>query len=111
MFIFGGANQKHQISKVENCQLKLIGQLSVKFDYGACTNVGNELIFICFHDYYDSSTSNKCLKATTPLGVFRETRESTHPHKDTRIDNNGGMIIFNCTDFLKFRKNTRCWKL
>ena len=90
MFIFGGRYQEHQISKVEKCQLKLIGQLSVKFDNGACTNVGNELVFICFHDFYDSSTDRKCLKSTEPSDTFQEARDSTHTHRETRIGNNGG---------------------
>ena len=59
MFVFGGDKKKHQISKVENCQLKLVGQLSMVMDLGACTNVGNELVFICFHDTNDSSTRKK----------------------------------------------------
>ena len=90
IFVFGGRYQSQQISKVQNCQLKLIGQLKVKFNYGACTNVGNELVFFCFYDFDDPTTDKKCLKATSPLGDFQETRYSTHHHSVTRIDNNGG---------------------
>ena len=93
MFVFGGGNQKHQISKVENCRLTSIGQLNFSMNHGACTNVGNELVFICFHDIDDSSTYKRCLKANQPLAPFQAAKDSSHPHRDTRIGNNGGKII------------------
>ena len=95
MFVFGGAYQNHQISKVENYRLTPIGQLSFLFDNGACTNVGNELFFLCCHDYLDSSTNQRCLKATEPLATFHAAEDSSYPHSHTRIGNNGGMVNFN----------------
>ena len=90
MFVFGGSKKRQQISKVENCRLISIGQLNFSMNYGACTNVGNELVFICFHDRDDSTTYRRCLKATEPMATFREARDSIHTHSETRIGNNGG---------------------
>ena len=111
MFIFGGVNQNHQISKVENCRLTSIGQLNFSMYLGACTNVGNELIFICFHDWNDSSTYRKCLKSNEPLATFREARDSTHPHVETRIGNNGGMVNFELQRFISVQKKFSLWEV
>ena len=37
MFVFGGLNEKRQISKVTGCGLKRIGDLDFDFHAGACT--------------------------------------------------------------------------
>ena len=92
MFVFGGNNQNHQISKVESCRLTLVGQLSMKANKPACTNVGDELIFICFHDKSDPSTDQKCFKAAEPLAEPVAARDSTYNHGNTRIGNDGGKV-------------------
>ena len=92
MYVFGGSVQKYQISQVENCQLKSIGRLSFSMDQGACTNVGNESIFICFPMWNYESSSKYCYKAVEPLATFERARDSTYSHKDTTIANDGGMV-------------------
>ena len=37
MIVFGGDSQKRQISEIDNCALKRIGDLSFDHDSGACT--------------------------------------------------------------------------
>ena len=92
MYVYGGVTEVYQISKVDDCRLSVIGQLSFRMSKGACTNVANEFIFICFPDYADNSTAKKCYKTSQPLGTFQAARDSTHPHKNTRIGNNGGRV-------------------
>ena len=93
MFIFGGYSRYHQISKVENCRLTSIGQLNFSMKKGACTNVGNELVFICFYNVYDSSTDKKCWKASEPLATFQAARDSSYTHRETRVGNDGGTVL------------------
>ena len=110
MFLFGGISQQHQISKVENCRLTSIGELNFSMKYGACTNVGDELVFICFHDTDDSSTDKKCWKASEPLASFQAAPDSSHPHRNTRIGNNGGTMNFNYRNSL-FQKKFLLWEV
>ena len=113
MFVFGrrGYWETYQISKVENCRLTSIGQLSFSMRSGACTNVGNELVFICFYDRKVSSTDRKCLFATEPLAIFQAAQDSTHPHRQTRIGNNGGMVNFKLQIFISFQKKFLLWEV
>ena len=109
MFIFGGQEEDHQISKVEDCRLKSVGQLNFRMVDGACTNVADEAVFICFHDIYDFSTGKKCWKASQPLDTFKAlSLYSTYSHRMTRIGNNGGKLDSSEID-PQFRKNTCCW--
>ena len=42
MIVFGGDSQKRQISEIDNCALKRIGDLSFDHDSGACTTDSKE---------------------------------------------------------------------
>ena len=46
-FIFGGAWEKRQISTLDDCVLKRIGNLSFDLKYGACTST-KRFIVLCF---------------------------------------------------------------
>ena len=99
MYVFGGNNKNYQISQVDNCQLKSVGQLSFPMRLGACTNVANQFVFICFPEYDRNTTSECCYKAVEPLATFERARDSTYSHKATRIGNDGGMpdvLTTNC---------------
>ena len=98
MFVFGGYTQVNQISQVENCQLKTVGQLSFRMKKGACTNVANEFLFICFPESDNESTSKYCYEAFEPLATFERARDSTYSHKNTRTGNDGGMLDFSITN-------------
>ena len=82
-FVFGG-REKIQIAKIDGCQLKTIGQLSFQLYKGACANVAEEHIYLCFNEN-DKSDYKKCRKASSPLSEFEEIRESTAEHRSTRI--------------------------
>ena len=45
MFIFGGYDNRRQISQVDGCKLTRVGQLPFKMRYGACAQRENEEIF------------------------------------------------------------------
>ena len=88
-YIFGGLNEKTQISQIINCELTSIGNLPFSFNYGACTNVADRKIYLCFHwnDY------RQCYEATEPTGGFEAVKKSINDHKWTRIASSDGMIF------------------
>ena len=63
MFVLGGENEKRQISKIDQCELKRIGDLSFEHDNGGCT-VALQSIILCFGD----SDANQSHKGPTGLG-------------------------------------------
>ena len=83
-FVFGGRNEKSQISMVDECTLKLVGQLTFNHFSGACANVDNRLIYLCFNSL-DSDDYKKCRYSTSPLGEFQQILDSIHNHPSTRI--------------------------
>ena len=52
MFVFGGSyyGEVKQISKVENCALRRIGTLPMRFESGAC-NTYQSHVLLCFNAY------------------------------------------------------------
>ena len=82
--IFGGNNEKTQISMIDDCTLKLVGQLAFNHYYGGCANVDDRLIYLCFSsDSLDDT--KKCRYSTTPLGEFQQISDSNHEHRYTRV--------------------------
>ena len=61
MYVFGGWDKVHQISKVENCQLSPVGHLNFVMKKGACTNLADQSVFLCFTDYSQTNIKN-CFK-------------------------------------------------
>ena len=114
MFVFGGYSQHYQISQVEKCQLKLVGQLDLvtaderlRMFRGQCTNVANKSVFICSPDTNDEpdETYKYCFKAVEPLAKFYKTRDSKYFHRETRIGNDGGMLDLSITNhYILFQK-------
>ena len=90
LYVFGGFNEQRQISLVEGCQLIRVGTLSFNLDRGACTNVNNEKLFLCF----DVSNDKKCWKSSNPEGPFSSTAESLENHWPSRIANDQGELTF-----------------
>ena len=93
MYVFGGLSKVNQISKVENCQLNLIGQLNFRMHKGACTKFRSSIL-VCFPEADNEATCRKCLRADSPLETFQAVKDSTHCHKSTRIANDGGFSYF-----------------
>ena len=82
-FVFGGYNEKKQISQLIGCELKRVGSLAFDHFFGACTTVGDNLIYLCFN--YASGDYKKCRMATSPIGQFEEINASTYNHHYVRI--------------------------
>ena len=84
-YVFGGSNQvtETQISQIIDCQLKKIGQLAFYHYYGACANVADNGIYLCFNN--DSKDRKKCRVANSPTGRYEETAESIYAHSTIRI--------------------------
>ena len=87
LYIFGGGKQnirgKRQISKLIGCQLTRIGELEFDHYWGACANVADAKLYLCFN--WESGDLNKCRVATSPTGVFEEVNQSNYNHCQTRI--------------------------
>ena len=78
--IFGGDSEKRQISEVTKCELKRIGTLDFDHEYGACSNVDDQKIYLCF----DEKDKKECRSAVDPLGVFTEVERSSYDHRKIR---------------------------
>ena len=91
MFLFGGIYYNRQISVVEDCKVKLVGQLDFDMNAGACAQRDNAEIFICFYHknwlYQDSFNGayKNCQRATGPLEQFSRLPNSTFDHNRARI--------------------------
>ena len=70
MFLFGGYNHKKQISMVDQCQLKRVGDLPFIMYFGACAQRNDQQVYICFENYFDSSTGRNCHVSSGPLENF-----------------------------------------
>ena len=66
--------------------------LSFDFVLGACSNVNDDSIYLCFHDG-SSAEYKKCRVGNDPFGSFSEIRESSFEHKHTRIGASKGLSI------------------
>ena len=84
-YVFGGSS-KRQISKVIDCSLKRVGTLSFNFEYGACTTVNEDVIYLCF----DKDHTKQCFAGADPVGSFTKITRSNFDHRATRISSNEG---------------------
>ena len=82
-FVYGGAGieQWRQISVVDSCQLTRVGTLPADMSYGACTTIGEELIYLCF----DLGHTKTCRVGYNPVGMFDLIPDSTFIHNQIRI--------------------------
>ena len=76
-----------QISMVDDCTLKRVGQLAFNHIRGGCANVADRLIYLCFNVETNiiSDEYKKCRYSTSPLGDFDQISDSNHYHAITRI--------------------------
>merc|ERR1719285_447850 len=91
MYLYGGNIEKRQVSLVEQCQLKRVSTLSFDLSSGACTNINNEEVVLCFGD--NMSNSKKCWKSSNPEGPFSSIADSLESHRYTRIANDQESIL------------------
>ena len=74
----------------KDCKLEKIGDLDFDFHYGACTNVNNQYIFLCFSD--NGQDLKKCRSSNTPLGKYSLEKKSSYPHRWIRIASSNGIM-------------------
>ena len=87
-FIFGGKNEKRQISRLTGHKLKRIGDLTFDHYFGACSVMANQFVFLCFN-FADSNDSKRCRRSNGPLEQFSEVALSTYEHR---------RILTSCSD-------------
>ena len=108
LYIFGGRSKKRQISKLIGCQLTRIGELEFDHYLGACANVADAKLYLCFNDA--SGDYDKCRVALSPTGIFDEINRSIHFHAFTRIAASEG-DHFNCFVGSLFQTTFSHWAL
>ena len=57
LFIFGGFRERQQISKLEGCSIRKIGDLGFNHVSAACASVSDNIIYLCFN--YQNRDSQK----------------------------------------------------
>ena len=83
-YVFGSQfEHRQQVSKIVGCQVKRVGDLDFNFTAGACTNVNDETVHLCFNDNFGDH--KKCRFADYPEGKFSEAESSRYPHRYINI--------------------------
>ena len=85
MYMLGGYNYRRQISFVDQCQLKSIGELEFDMNHGACAQRNDVEVYICFENSDDPGTTKNCHRSNGPLDSFTKLQSSTYAHGLTRI--------------------------
>ena len=75
-YVFGGENEPQQISRLIAHKLTKVGSLEFSFSGGACTQMNNKLVFLCF----DSKDKRKCWKSANPLNSYKSIPSSNSDH-------------------------------
>ena len=83
LYIFGGSQLKRQISKLNGHKMERVGSLAFDHDYGSCSVMNNQFIYLCFGKVGESD-SNGCRWSTGPLESFSETALSNYEHRDAK---------------------------
>ena len=98
-YAYGGdgyayGNYKRQISRIDGCRLRRIGDLPFDHEYGTCTTVIHDMIFLCFHAGSESADHKRCRYASQPEGPFFGTFSlSKWEHQFARIAASSGKFI------------------
>ena len=91
MYLFGGANEERQISRVTGCGLKRIGDLNFDFSEGTCTLMQSSTVLLCFA--WSNYEGKVCRVADSPTASFKTIRDSNYNHYGIKIASNGGNSI------------------
>ena len=87
-YIFGGYYKTTQIAKLNGCVLERVGSLAFIHYYGACSNVNDEWIYLCFNVIGDEY--RKCRRSNDPLGSYQTIAESKADHNKAKLGSNKG---------------------
>ena len=82
LFIFGGSNERRQISRLTGNKLDRVGTLDFENRSGACSVMANKFIFLCFNFAF-SNDKKRCRRSTGPLKQFSKIASSTYDHQNT----------------------------
>ena len=88
-YIFGGRNERRQISKIIGCELKRVGTLSFDLLRGACSTFAEQQVFLCF----DEDNSDACYTAADPELPFTSILSSTHEHRYISIASSDSKFV------------------
>ena len=81
-YVFGGKNEKRQVSMVRGNRLERKTTLDFNFNDGACTIFYQQIIVLCF----DVDEGKVCRKSNNPLELFTKLPKSAkYHHRHTRI--------------------------
>ena len=83
LFIFGGYNEKRQISRLSGRKLERVGSLSFVHRWGAYSVMKDEIMYLCFNAY-SSNDYKRCRRSNGPLEQFSEIALSNHDHRQTQ---------------------------
>ena len=97
MYLFGdliqtSGKQYMRISRLEGVSIENAGVLDFNHFNGACGNMDDQFIFLCFDM---NERPSKCRRATDPLGPFTEVARPYMYHLDTRISPSRSKFIIN----------------
>ena len=109
-YVFGGhEDHLRQISEVAQCSLRRIGSLTFDHREGACSNVGDRKLYLCFGQW-SQNTNKKCRSAAKPLGEFIDIELSEYDHDriKTAASTSNFQVIFYL--LIIFSRVTRSWK-
>ena len=88
-YVYGGVgsdyNRSRQISQIDGCRLRRLGDLPFYHIHATCTAGGDDRIYLCFNSYYFNDDLNRCRFATQPEGPFYDVPRSNHGHIFARI--------------------------
>ena len=82
-YVFGGESNKRQISKLHGHKLERLGSLAFDYEFGGCSVMNNEFIFLCFN-YANENDYKRCRRSSGPLETFSEVELSNHEHRATQ---------------------------
>lgn len=76
----GHSSHQRQISRLDKCKLKRVGDLQMDMFGATCTATKNEII-MCFPRFADK----RCVKGATPFNITESVEKATHAHYETYI--------------------------
>ena len=86
---------------------ELTNVLMCVMNRGACGNMADELIYLCF----DYDHDDECWSAADPLGDFNQITSSSHSHSQTRTANSDSKPTFSVQITYHLSANVGCRKL
>ena len=84
-YVFGGFTKNRQISKVDGCSLKRVGDLNFDFYHSGCTATESG-VYLCF-SYFGLK---QCWFSGHILAAFDQLQDSNFEHLYTRISSSEG---------------------